>query len=384
MRLCVVFCPARGGFGPGTRQLTGFCPGRWLMLLALRLLFLVPAGEPVGRSESNFPKAMDNVTVRQGENAVLRCSIDSGVTRVAWLNRSSILYAGKDKWSLDPRVVIVTNSQTEYSIQIVGVDVYDEGPYTCSVQTQNHPRTSRVHIIVQVPPKIVNISSSVSVNEGSNVTLMCLAIGRPEPTVTWRHLSPPVRDFVEDEYFEITGITKKQAGEYECSAYNEVSVADVQKVEVIVNYPPYIPNTKNVGVAVGREGILQCEAAAVPPPDFEWYKEERRLLNGLNGIQIKKNGDRSMLTFFNVSEEDYGNYTCVAVNKLGTSNTSVLLFEVSEPTSSTQIQEEKTSTVLANWKDRGAVLDGNNSASGGMTASLWLLVILFVHFLFKF
>ncbi|XP_072342805.1 opioid-binding protein/cell adhesion molecule-like isoform X2 [Scyliorhinus torazame] len=390
--LCVVFCPARGGFGPGTRQLKGFCPGRWLMLLALRLLFLVPAGEPVGRGETNFPKAMDNVTVRQGENAVLRCSIDSGVTRVAWLNRSSILYAGKDKWSLDPRVVIVTNSQTEYSIQIVRVDVYDEGPYTCSVQTHNHPRTSRVHIIVQVPPKIVNISSSVSVNEGSNVTLMCLAIGRPEPTVTWHHLSPSVaagrrtgpksqdrgasqasgRDFVEDEYIEITGITKKQAGEYQCTAYNEVSDPDVRKVEVIVNYPPFIPDTKNVGVAVGREGILQCEAAAVPPPDFEWYKEDRRLLNGLHGIQIKSNEDRSVLTFFNVSEEDYGNYTCVAVNKLGISNTSVLLFE------------EKTSTVLANWKDRGAVLDGNNNASGGMTASLWLLVILFVHFLFKF
>ncbi|XP_048418190.1 opioid-binding protein/cell adhesion molecule homolog isoform X1 [Stegostoma tigrinum] len=384
MRLCVVLCPSSGGFGPDTRQLSGSCPARWLMLLALRLLFLVPAGEPVGRSESNFPKAMDNVTVRQGENAVLRCSIDSGVTRVAWLNRSSILYAGKDKWSLDPRVVIVTNSKTEYSIQIVGVDVYDEGPYTCSVQTHNHPRTSRVYIIVQVPPKIVNISSSVSVNEGSNVTLMCLAIGRPEPTVTWRHLSPPVRDFVEDEYFEITGITKEQAGDYECSAYNEVSSADVRKVAVTVNYPPYIPDTRNVGAAVGQKGILQCEAAAVPSPEFEWYKEDQRLRNGLNGIQIKKTGDRSMLTFFNVSEEDYGNYTCVAMNKLGTSNTSVLLFEVSEPTSSTQIQEEKTSTVLANWKGPGAVLDGNNRASGGMTASRWLLVILFVHFLFKF
>ncbi|GCB72000.1 hypothetical protein scyTo_0006140 [Scyliorhinus torazame] len=168
------------------------------------------------------------------------------------------------------------------------------------------------------------------------------------------------RDFVEDEYIEITGITKKQAGEYQCTAYNEVSDPDVRKVEVIVNYPPFIPDTKNVGVAVGREGILQCEAAAVPPPDFEWYKEDRRLLNGLHGIQIKSNEDRSVLTFFNVSEEDYGNYTCVAVNKLGISNTSVLLF------------------------DRGAVLDGNNNASGGMTASLWLLVILFVHFLFKF
>ncbi|XP_067827140.1 opioid-binding protein/cell adhesion molecule isoform X2 [Heptranchias perlo] len=371
MRLCVVFYPARGGIGPGTRQLAGFCPGRWLMLIALRLLFLVPAGEPVRSSDSNFPKAMDNVTVRQGENAVLRCTIDSGVTRVAWLNRSSILYAGKDKWSLDPRVVIVTHSKTEYSIQIVGVDVYDEGPYTCSVQTQNHPRTSRVHVIVQVPPKIVNISSSISVNEGSNVTLLCLAIGRPEPTMTWRHLSPPARGFVSDEYLEITGITREQAGEYECNAYNEVS-SDVRKVQVIVNYPPYIPDTRNVGAAVGQKGILQCEAFAVPSADFEWYKEDRRLFNGLNGVQIKNNGDMSMLTFFNVSEEDYGNYTCVASNKLGTSNTSVLLFE------------EKTSTILANWKGPGAVLDGNNRASAGMTASLWLLAILFVHFLFKF
>ncbi|GCC23278.1 hypothetical protein chiPu_0001672 [Chiloscyllium punctatum] len=128
----------------------------------------------------------------------------------------------------------------------------------------------------------------------------------------------------------------------------------------LVQDPPYIPDTRNVGAAVGQKGILQCEAAAVPSPEFEWYKEDRRLLNGLNGIQIKKTGDRSMLTFFNVSEEDYGNYTCVAVNKLGTSNTSVLLF------------------------GPGAVLDGNNRASGGMSASLWLLVILLVHFLFKF
>lgn len=40
-----------------------------------------------------------------------------------------------------------------------------------------------------VPPQIMNISSDITVNEGSSVTLLCLAIGRPEPTVTWRHLS---------------------------------------------------------------------------------------------------------------------------------------------------------------------------------------------------
>lgn len=80
---------------------------------------------------------------------IFRCTIDNRVTRVAWLNRSTILYAGNDKWSIDPRVIILVNTPTQYSIMIQNVDVYDEGPYTCSVQTDNHPKTSRVHLIVQ-------------------------------------------------------------------------------------------------------------------------------------------------------------------------------------------------------------------------------------------
>ncbi|KAG7283338.1 hypothetical protein CRUP_000864 [Coryphaenoides rupestris] len=37
-----------------------------------------------------------------------------------------------------------------------------------------------------VPARIVNISQDVLVNEGDNVNLFCLAVGRPEPTVTWK------------------------------------------------------------------------------------------------------------------------------------------------------------------------------------------------------
>uniref|UniRef100_A0A3B4WC98 Ig-like domain-containing protein n=1 Tax=Seriola lalandi dorsalis TaxID=1841481 RepID=A0A3B4WC98_SERLL len=112
------------------------------------------------------------------------------VSKVAWLNRSNIIFAGQDKWSLDPRVDLVTKGQLEYSLRIQKVDVYDEGSYTCSIQTKQQPKTSQVYLIVQVPANIYKVSEDITVNEGSNVTLSCLASGRPDPTITWRLLNP--------------------------------------------------------------------------------------------------------------------------------------------------------------------------------------------------
>nr|XP_055129766.1 neurotrimin isoform X1 [Symphalangus syndactylus] len=316
-----------------------FLPWKCLVVVSLRLLFLVPTGVPVRSGDATFPKAMDNVTVRQGESATLRCTIDNRVTRVAWLNRSTILYAGNDKWCLDPRVVLLSNTQTQYSIEIQNVDVYDEGPYTCSVQTDNHPKTSRVHLIVQVSPKIVEISSDISINEGNNISLTCIATGRPEPTVTWRHISPKAVGFVsEDEYLEIQGITREQSGDYECSASNDVAAPVVRRVKVTVNYPPYISEAKGTGVPVGQKGTLQCEASAVPSAEFQWYKDDKRLIEGKKGVKVENRPFLSKLIFFNVSEHDYGNYTCVASNKLGHTNASIMLFELNEPTSSTLLQ----------------------------------------------
>ncbi|XP_036786022.1 neurotrimin isoform X1 [Manis pentadactyla] len=354
----------------------------WAIFTGLAALFLFQ-GVPVRSGDATFPKAMDNVTVRQGESATLRCTIDNRVTRVAWLNRSTILYAGNDKWCLDPRVVLLSNTQTQYSIEIQNVDVYDEGPYTCSVQTDNHPKTSRVHLIVQVSPKIVEISSDISINEGNNISLTCIATGRPEPTVTWRHISPKAVGFVsEDEYLEIQGITREQSGDYECSASNDVAAPVVRRVKVTVNYPPYISEAKGTGVPVGQKGTLQCEASAVPSAEFQWYKDDKRLVEGKKGVKVENRPFLSKLIFFNVSEHDYGNYTCVASNRLGHTNASLTLFELNEPTSSTLLQEVK-STALSPWKGPGAVSEVNNGTSR-RAGCIWLLPLLVLHRLLKF
>lgn len=41
-----------------------------------------------------------------------------------------------------------------------------------------------------VPANIYKVSEDITVNEGSNVTLSCLASGRPDPAITWRLLNP--------------------------------------------------------------------------------------------------------------------------------------------------------------------------------------------------
>lgn len=40
--------------------------------------------------------------------------------------------------------------------------------------------------------------------------------------------------------------------------------------------PPSIRKTQSSEPPVGRLGTLQCEAAAVPTPEFEWYRDDKR------------------------------------------------------------------------------------------------------------
>nr|XP_021524267.1 igLON family member 5 [Aotus nancymaae] len=275
-----------------------------------------------------FNSPADNYTVCEGDNATLSCFIDEHVTRVAWLNRSNILYAGNDRWTSDPRVRLLINTPEEFSILITEVGLSDEGLYTCSFQTRHQPYTTQVYLIVHVPARIVNISSPVTVNEGGNVNLLCLAVGRPEPTVTWRQLRDGFTS--EGEILEISDIQRGQAGEYECVTHNGVNSApDSRRVLVTVNYPPTITDVTSARTALGRAALLRCEAMAVPPADFQWYKDDRLLSSGTaEGLKVQTERTRSMLLFANVSARHYGNYTCRAANRLGASSASMRLLPI--------------------------------------------------------
>ncbi|NWW25526.1 NEGR1 regulator, partial [Falcunculus frontatus] len=260
-----------------------------------------------------------------------RCYLEDGASKGAWLNRSSIIFAGSDKWSVDPRVSIATANRREYSLQIQDVDVTDDGPYTCSVQTQHTPRTMQVHLTVQVSPKIFRISSDIVVNEGSNVTLVCLATGKPEPSISWRHISPSgeslgVRPAAPKGPSTPLGNKRGEIRENWDGAMAQGQGQSTPNGNLyLCTFAPTIQELKSSGVVLGGNGLIRCEGAGVPAPLFEWYRGERKLINGQQGITIKNYSTRSLLTVTNVTEEHFGNYTCVAANKLGTTNASLPL-----------------------------------------------------------
>ncbi|NXE98983.1 NEGR1 regulator, partial [Menura novaehollandiae] len=254
-----------------------------------------------------------------------RCYLEDGASKGAWLNRSSIIFAGSDKWSVDPRVSIATANRREYSLQIQDVDVTDDGPYTCSVQTQHTPRTMQVHLTVQVSPKIFRISSDIVVNEGSNVTLVCLATGKPEPSISWRHISPSGESRLPWSWGGLWGATGGTAAPLPSDVSTCESRCQCPFYNSFFSVAPTIQELKSSGVVLGGNGLIRCEGAGVPAPVFEWYKGERKLINGQQGITIKNYSTRSLLTVTNVTEEHFGNYTCVAANKLGTTNASLPL-----------------------------------------------------------
>ncbi|KAJ4935517.1 hypothetical protein JOQ06_017049, partial [Pogonophryne albipinna] len=126
-----------------------------------------------------------------------------------------------------------------------------------------------------IPADIYKVSEDITVNEGSNLTLSCLASGRPDPAINWRLLNPSAEPLDGEEYLDIIGIMRNQAGRYECKASNDVATPDVKYVNVVVSYPPTIKKTQSSETPVGRMGTLQCDATAVPTPEFEWYRDEK-------------------------------------------------------------------------------------------------------------
>ena len=103
-----------------------------------------------------------------------------------------------------------------------------------------HYRLVNVYkICFAVPPAIAHVKNEQVACEGSLVTLICNATGKPTPSITWTKVedngtdSAPLPPLVGGKYV-LSNIQRSANGTYRCTADNGVGTPDNRTVSVKV------------------------------------------------------------------------------------------------------------------------------------------------------
>ncbi len=181
-------------------------------------------------------------------------------------------------------------------------------------------------IFVSDPPKVRKYPADgrLLVRKGETVTLTCEGEGSPRPTITWSKVGkrmPDGSETVEGDSISFKSVNHHHSGTYECRANNGYGVEAVESIEVDVEYAPEVEVEEVfIHAAAGNKVELVCLVHAEPSPTVQWYKSGGKIeLTDDSTSSMKRHGRRHILTFTNLREEDFGNYTCRAHNSIGQS-----------------------------------------------------------------
>ncbi|XP_074645979.1 neural cell adhesion molecule L1.1-like isoform X1 [Tubulanus polymorphus] len=126
------------------------------------------------------------------------------------------------------------------------------------------------------PPAFMKTSAaSVDVNQDEDVTLVCIASGKPTPKISWTKDGTALASNLQSEYNTHVLIKKAQtsdSGVYKCTAHNSQNtisqniVLTVYGKLAIMKEPPV-----EIVVIEGKKASFQCTGSGSPHPRIKWY-----------------------------------------------------------------------------------------------------------------
>ncbi|KAL3256043.1 hypothetical protein MRX96_017248 [Rhipicephalus microplus] len=196
-----------------------------------------------------------------------------------------------------------------YTLQITKLQETDSGLYQCQIILGPTSKlSSNVYVHVRVPPII-----------SDNSTRICDSQHRPE-----HHFGVLC--------YGIFNVSKNDRGTYYCIADNGVGNGARRNIGVEVEFAPVVSvDRPRYGQALQNPMDLLCHIEAFPSPSIVWLKDGYQLNdNQYYQISIFSTADEftdSTLRIIAIEKKQYGNYTCKALNKLGSDEKIIELYE---------------------------------------------------------
>uniref|UniRef100_A0A8B9TIM9 Neural cell adhesion molecule 1 n=1 Tax=Anas platyrhynchos TaxID=8839 RepID=A0A8B9TIM9_ANAPL len=228
------------------------------------------------------------------------------------------------------------------------VDKSDEAEYICIAENKAGEQDATIHLKVFAKPKITYVENKTAMELEDQITLTCEASGDPIPSITWRTSTRNISNeekvstldgrIVVRSHARVSSLTLKEiqytdAGEYVCTASNTIG-QDSQAMYLEVQYAPKLQGPVAVYTWEGNQVNITCEVFAYPSAVISWFRDGQLLpSSNYSNIKIYNTPSASYLEVTPDSENDFGNYNCTAVNRIGQESSEFILVQADTPSS---------------------------------------------------
>lgn len=313
-------------------------------VVGIFLLSLVEAQDPTVKIKQTDPDTKANrvIVAERDRDVTMDCYVENLLDNalVRWQRQYIDQMTGKTEtqpvaqdMALMDNIHFSMEKPTQYTwrLRIRGIQVADEGNYTCFVQlTQITQATDFRYVQVVIKPYLdpQQTSPDTTVDEGDNLDLVCNASGRPAPSIFWSRLGgallPIGQEIYEGVVLKLRNIRAQDRGTYRCKYMNSV---DEKTIDIVlgVRFPPYITVPRPVVTqAVGYRVEMQCFVEANPMPleeDTAWLHDTTTYTMTSDRYQVNRiEGAFDRLTYelviTDVESSDYGGYSCRLKNDM--------------------------------------------------------------------
>ncbi|XP_060923481.1 B-cell receptor CD22-like [Limanda limanda] len=189
--------------------------------------------------------------------------------------------------------------------------LHPENNYSCSYE---HHHSSPVYA-PKVP--LVQLSQPGDILKDSSVSLTCSSDANPPPAYTWYKENQTLFNRAAQLVFS----SIRSSGEYYCTAENALGKTASKRVLINVKYAPQsssVSVSPSGEIMEGSSVTLTCSSDANPAAHYTWYKENRTLLQGPEGVY----------RLSSISSGDSGVYSCKSENQYGRINSTSLHLDV--------------------------------------------------------